>query len=125
MIIFVPSKFEPRTIISETLNCRFVQKVIDPLFVDLKVAAVDSELFFLEIRLLLNQVKKVMDGSGYQAIIILRVTWRGLRIVIEFRKYGHRFPFVILSILVTFHCKSFSWPSLSIGEDCCVITLFL
>jgi len=49
MIVFVPSKFKARAIICYPFYGGFIEQVIDLLFVDLEIRAVDGKFLLLQI----------------------------------------------------------------------------
>lgn len=86
----------------------FVKHVVNFFFVNLKVTAVDSVLFAAEVGLLFNQLIEQSDRAGDDAFIFPRLN------------NCLRNTFIILSILVPLHWKSFPGTGLSISEDRCV-----
>lgn len=67
----------------------------------------------------------MMYGTRDQTIIVLRVTRRCLRIVIEFGQDRHRLPLLVDLVLVPLHGESLAGASLSIGKHGRVVTLIL
>jgi hypothetical protein len=65
----------------------------------------------------------VMYRPRNQPVIILRVTRRCFRIVIELSQYGHRLSLLVLLVLVALHGECFAGPSLPIGKYCSMIPL--
>jgi len=87
---------------------RFVQHVVDFLFVDLEVAAVNSVFLSPEAGLLFNQLIKKSDRAWYHAFIFTGLNdclWNA---------------FIILCILIALHRKSFPGTGLTISKDSCV-----
>ena len=75
---------------------RFIQKIIDFLFVNLKVAAVYSVAFAAKVRFLLDHVKYKINGAWHDTFILPRFhvgSWDSL---------------IICLVLVAFHRESFS-----------------
>ena len=95
-MILAPFELEARSIGHLPLQVRLVQQVIYSFFIDLKIAAVNSELFPSSIALLLDHLKQKTYRTWYDSLIFTsfhNCNW---------------LTFVILAVLVAFHAKSFT-----------------
>ena len=110
-VIFYPFKFKTRSIGHESLQMRFVQQIIYSLFVYLKIWTVDCELFAPGAALLFYHFKHKADASWYNTLILSSFHHR------------NRLPFIICTILVTFHRESLSGTCLAISKDGWVVAL--
>jgi hypothetical protein len=78
MIVFVPSQFQTRPIISNSLDSCLIQKIVYFLLIYLKIRTIHSKLLLLQVSLLFNQIIKMMNAPWHYTIIIHHVTWRSL-----------------------------------------------
>ena len=110
-VVLAPLELETGPIGHLPLQVRLVQQVVDSFFIDLKVAAIDRELFPSSIALLFDHLKQ----KSYR-------TWHDSLVLSRFHD-SNWLSFVILAVLVSLHTVRFTRASLSIGENSRIIAL--
>ena len=91
----------------------FVEKIVDFFFVYLKVRTIDCELFLLQIWLLFYQIEQLSHRPWYYAFVFA-----------AFKLRSWCFSGCFNFIFVALHGEGLSRSSLTVGKNCCVVTLY-
>ena len=89
-----------------------VQQIVNTLFVDLKIRAVEGELFLFQTALFLNHIKHQLDSSRNNTLVWPSFENRLWWIVLTF-----------LSIIIAFHGVGLTTSSLAVREDSGMVTI--
>jgi hypothetical protein len=74
MVVLIPSKLETRAVFSEAFHGCLIEQVVDFLLVNLEIRTVNCKLLLLQVRLLPDQVKQVMNRARDQTISVHTLT---------------------------------------------------
>lgn len=111
-IVLVPLQLEAWSVNHNSFYMWLVQQIVYLLLVNLKVAAVNSKLLFLQVALLLYQVEEKTDRTRYYTFVI------------SLLENSLRWFWVMdLFVFVTLHGVGLSWTCLAVSKNSRMIAL--